>query len=259
MRPLLIAVQFLTRLPVPGGHDAVTPDDMARATAWFPLVGCLIGGATATAMWCLSHLWPWWLAVLLGLALEAWLTGALHEDAVADFFDAFGGGWQREDVLRILKDSRLGSYGALALLLAVALRAGATFELQPVALVALMASAGLGRWMCLWLMYRLPPVSGRTGLAQDVSRGVSFGQLQWGSWSLLPAAAWMAWLRPWHMGLATLGLVCFAWGFSRLLRRRLGGTTGDCLGCACYLSQLIVLLALAAQLPTGPFVLEGLP
>ena len=97
-----------------------------------------------------GRFWPIGLAVVIGLAFEALLTGAFHEDAVADFCDAFGGGWTRDDILRILKDSRVGSFGALGLILAVALRGGAIATLETDRLIAAVtASAALGRWAIL--------------------------------------------------------------------------------------------------------------
>ena len=173
-RAFATAVQFLTRLPVPGGASADPSSygaDIGRALALFPLVGGLIGGATALALWLGSLVWPFPLAVLLALAAEARLTGALHEDAVADVCDAFGGGATREDVLRILKDSRIGSYGLVGLGLALALRAGglmAAGEPARAALV-LVVSGALGRLTLLAVMAAVPPVAGRPGLAGGVA------------------------------------------------------------------------------------------
>ena len=127
-RSLLVAVQFLTRLPTPAvalGDEAERRAILGRSAAYFPLVGALIGAMTGATIRLAGHFWPIGLAVVIGLAFEALLTGAFHEDAVADFCDAFGGGWTRDDILRILKDSRVGSFGALGLGLAVALRGGA--------------------------------------------------------------------------------------------------------------------------------------
>jgi adenosylcobinamide-GDP ribazoletransferase len=108
VRAFVAAVQFLTHVPVPNfANDAETAAaDLRRGVVYLPLVGALIGLSTSTVILAASSLWPSWVAAVVGLAYEAWLTGALHEDAVADFCDAFGGGWSREEVLRILKDSR---------------------------------------------------------------------------------------------------------------------------------------------------------
>ena len=152
-RSLLVAVQFLTRLPTPNvamGDEAERRKILGRSAAYFPLVGALIGAMTGATIRLAGQFWPIGLAIVIGLAFEALLTGAFHEDAVADFCDAFGGGWTRDDILRILKDSRVGSFGALGLGLAVALRGGAIATLETDRLIAAVtASATLGRWAIL--------------------------------------------------------------------------------------------------------------
>jgi adenosylcobinamide-GDP ribazoletransferase len=246
----LAAVAFLTRVPVPGGQalPGAVPARLQEAVVFFPLVGGLIGLFTGSVIWASSHLWPMPLAVLIGLAAEAVLTGAFHEDAVADCCDGFGGGWSREDVLRIMKDSRIGSFGTIGLALALLLRAGclATVdraELLPVAA----ASAGLGRWGGLLMMALVPPLVDREGLARDVGSRMRLRDLAAGTVLAAPAVLWYAWLGPvrFACGLAAVLLGTGAWAW--YVRRRLGGTTGDCLGLACYLGQIVVLLAAAAQ------------
>jgi adenosylcobinamide-GDP ribazoletransferase len=149
LQALFAAVQFLTRLPVPGRFLGANRDGapLQYATIYFPLVGALIGLATYATIWLAAHIWPIWVAVLFGLIIEALLTGGLHEDALADCCDALGGGWTRADVLRILDDSRLGTYGVLGLTLAVLLRAGSLASVDAGFLLpSLVASAALGRW-----------------------------------------------------------------------------------------------------------------
>lgn len=115
------AIQFLTRLPVSSRPSS--SESLKLAPLFFPFVGGLVGCVTVGCICLVGLVWPAWIAVLLALSIEALLTGALHEDGLADFCDGFGGGWQREDVLRILKDSRLGTYGAVGLVFAMSLRA----------------------------------------------------------------------------------------------------------------------------------------
>ncbi|WP_137899479.1 adenosylcobinamide-GDP ribazoletransferase, partial [Sphingomonas sp. 2SG] len=132
--PPLLAVQFLTRLPVPALarlDAAAAADGFARAMAWLPLVGALIGGVTASIFVAAQALWPPVIAALLALAVEALLTGAFHEDAVADFCDAFGGTARGDRAIEIMRDSRIGSYGALGLGLMVGLRLAAIGALPP--------------------------------------------------------------------------------------------------------------------------------
>ncbi|MEM8931143.1 MAG: adenosylcobinamide-GDP ribazoletransferase [Acidobacteriota bacterium] len=253
MRSALVAVQFLTRIPVPGGDRPADTDTLRRAVGFFPLVGGLIGLITASLAWGAGQLWSPLLAALLALAAEAAITGAFHEDAVADSFDAFGGGWTREDVLRILKDSRLGTYGALALFLAVAVRAVAVGELialdTMLLFVTVVASAALGRAAIVVLMAWVPPVTGRESLARDVGQRVGAGILALAIAWTLPIVAVLATLRPWHTFGALLVIGVLITGMRRLLLRRLGGVTGDALGCLGYLAQLAVLVVVLVDWP----------
>ncbi len=112
--PLLLAIQFLTRLPVspaiPPLSEAQLKTGLRRSVLWFPLVGGLVGCIGALVLWGTEMLWPRMVAVALLLIVEARLTGAFHEDAVADFCDSFGGGMTADRIREIMKDSRIGSY-----------------------------------------------------------------------------------------------------------------------------------------------------
>lgn len=247
----LAAVQFLTRIPVrpqwlvASEWQAATP--LSRAMMFIPLVGAFIGLATGGVIWLGARVWPPGIAVAIGLAVEALLTGALHEDALADFCDAFGGGWTREDVLRILDDSRVGSYGALGLVLGVLLRYSALVALSPDELVAAaMASAALGRWAMLWALAWLPPIAGRSSLADAAGRQMGPAQVLGGGLLALPALLPLVWIAPACAVAGTMGVVLLAGGLVSYVRRRIGGITGDCLGALCYAAQLLVLLACAA-------------
>ena len=249
VRVFFTAVQFLTRIPVPGGNRPVSPETLRLSVAFFPLAGALIGCVTAGIIYLGTLLWPAWLAILAGLACEARITGAFHEDAVADFFDAFGGGWTREDVLKILKDSRLGSFGAVALFLALAIRAGALTAIEPpLRYAVLIASTTLGRWAILLLMMLLSPVQNRESLTKDVGKQATPGLVLFGTLAALPGMTWWLYQAPLRATVAIGFIICLAIYFRMLLRRRIGGTTGDCLGTVCYLGQLIVLLTGAARI-----------
>jgi adenosylcobinamide-GDP ribazoletransferase len=248
----ITAVQFLTRLPLPGGMNQHPSDRtlLVDAVAYFPLVGALIGLVTGWLVWAAATVWPIGLAVVLAVAVEAVLTGAFHEDAVADCCDAFGGGWTREQVLHILKDSRVGSFGVLGLGLAVAVRVGAIAALPGEVLVAaVMASAALGRWAIVLLMWLVPPVPEREGLSKDVGQGVGAGTRWPGRHSgwrsgWVGTVGWSRCGRPsaWRRSrVVTLG-----WGY--FVRERLGGVTGDTLGCCCYLGQCVTLLLACATI-----------
>jgi adenosylcobinamide-GDP ribazoletransferase len=248
--PLLLAVQFLTRIPVPGlnGLTAETAKaGLAKSVIWFPLVGGLVGAITAGTMIAADGLWPRAIAVILALMVEARLTGAFHEDAVADFCDGFGGGLTAERTLEIMRDSRIGSYGALGLMLAVGLRAACLIAMPgELLLAAIMASAAAGRWGAVLAMALIPPINQSTSLAKDIGRQVGKADLLSASLLLLPCLALLV-LRTPVASVLAIGaqLLAFLW-FRSLLLRRLGGVTGDCLGFFVYMSQLIWLLAVLA-------------
>lgn len=252
--PPVLAVQFLTRIPVPGtaglsGEQVAI--GLVRAVGWFPLVGAGVGAITAGVALSAASLWPLWVAVLIALAVEARLTGAFHEDAVADFFDAFGGGHSAEDVRRIMKDSRIGSYGSVGLILALALRAtlmvAVLASMAPVqAFAAIVASATFGRLLVVVLMAAVSPAPQGTGLAKDIGAGVGLSTVALALITALPGLLGFAIDRLMHLLGALLGAGAFLLWFRALLLRRLGGSTGDCLGFAAYAGQLILLLAATA-------------
>jgi adenosylcobinamide-GDP ribazoletransferase len=254
------AVQFLTRIPLSSGEPPAA-GELARCPVFFPLVGALIGVFTAVAAGLGALVWPPWLAVVLAMAFEAVLTGALHEDGLADFCDAFGGGRTRDQTLAILKDSRIGAFGALGLLVAVSLRAGAMMTLidqwgvegWPLWCSAFVASSAVGRYVMVLAMALVPPVAGRESLARTVGSTLSRWVLVASSfWVFLATAPFVVFL-PVQSLVAVLLLFPAVGGLLLVVRRRLAGITGDCLGCIGYIGQIVVLLAAAARKqPWGP-------
>ncbi len=247
--PPLLAVQFLTRLPVPPlarltGEQAAV--GLARAMAWLPPVGTLIGLVTGATFVLAQWWWPPVIAAVLALIVEALLTGAFHEDAVADFCDAFGGVASGERALTIMKDSRIGSYGALGLGLVVLLRMAAMVALPPVlALVAIVAAATLGRLCAVTLAALVAPVGSGAGMAVRAGR-MPPGRLALAVLLALPGIVPLLWSRPGALLVAVLAVVALLGWLARFLLRRIGGSTGDCLGFAAAMGQLAVLLAVAA-------------
>ncbi len=248
--PPLLAVQFLTRLPVPP-LARLSPEQakagLHRAIAWLPLAGTLVGLITAGTYAAALLAWSRPVAAFLALAVEAWLTGAFHEDAVADFCDAFGGSASGEEARRILKDSRVGSYGALGLVLLVGLRAAAMAALPArLAVAAIVGAATMGRLWAVCLLALCPPALVGPGLAKDLG-GLPRGGAMLAMLLALPGLAVMTLGKP-PAVLASLVLGAVALpGLAGFLRRRIGGSTGDCLGFAAYLGQLTLLLAASAR------------
>ncbi|MBD3674385.1 MAG: adenosylcobinamide-GDP ribazoletransferase [Planctomycetaceae bacterium] len=249
------AIQFLTRLPV--SSRTADPQALRDCPRYFPLVGGMIAVITIGLIWVSAMIWPFWLAVMIALALELRLTGAMHEDAVADCFDAFGGGWTRERVLEIMKDSRLGTYGVLGLISAVMIRAGATIQLiQQIGLeevvhwgVVLLASGVLGRGVILFTMWLIPPIENRESLSRDVGQQMELKDLAIGSiWTAPILIIWCT-LFPLQAIIGLAGLAMLIFWFRGLVLKKLGGITGDCLGCIGYSGQVVILLASIAEWP----------
>lgn len=251
--PPLLALQFLTRIPVPW-LNTITPETakagLIKAIVWFPVVGGLVGAVTAATLIAADTIWPRAIAVIIALIVEARLTGAFHEDAVADFCDGFGGGMTPTRIHEIMKDSRIGSYGTLGMGLAVALRAALLMALpETLVLPALIASASFGRYIAVSLMALVSPFAQSGGLAKDVGAQASFGQWLVASVLTLPFMVPLAAAIPLPMFGAFVAALIFTIWFRQFLLRRLGGVTGDCLGFGVYVAQLLILLAAIATVP----------
>ncbi|MCA0203306.1 MAG: adenosylcobinamide-GDP ribazoletransferase [Proteobacteria bacterium] len=238
MRGARAALAFLTRLPA-GPLDSA---DFARAPGWFGAVGLGIGALSAGVWFLASWLWGPVLGALAAVTAGLLLTGALHEDGLADTFDGLGSGRPAERALEIMRDSRIGSFGALALGVVLAARVMALAALGPWAPAALIAGQGLSRGGMGVMLQSGPYVrlsgagTGMTGqqpLAPPLGAALAGGALLlWtAGWGLLSALA----------GLALAQLAIRAWA-----RRRLGGITGDVLGAAQVLGDLGLLLGLLA-------------
>src|SRR5262245_56661261 len=118
IRPFLVAIQFLTRLPIPGSLNS-SETDIGKPAAFFPLVGVVVGGGAALVFVGLQRILPLAASVLCAIVFAVFITNGFHEDGLADSFDGFGGGWTKDRALEIMRDSRIGTYGTLALIFVI--------------------------------------------------------------------------------------------------------------------------------------------
>ena len=283
LRHFLLALQFFTRIPVTGrlaDWVGFSPAMLRASAAYFPAVGVVIGGLVVLLTAALMHYLPAayapLVAAVLGTAWSVWLTGAFHEDGLADVADGLGGSYDRERALIIMKDSRVGAFGAIAVVLAL---------LSKVALLALLGAVG-ALWMYLALMAAhvvsrtwpliiirwLPHVGDDAGskskpLADQISTGSLAIALLWCA-GALALSAWVAasvlsgtdvqllataQALPLLKVLACGGLAS-ALAFVYLLRlfaRRLQGFTGDCLGSTQQVCEIAFYLGCALGLGGG--------
>jgi len=244
VREFSVAAAFLTRLPLrPSG--LVGCGDLATAAWAFPLVGVIVGGVAGCTLWVAAQ---WNLdplvCALLGLVAGSLITGALHEDGLADFADGLGAGGDRSRRLEIMRDSHLGVYGVLALVFSVGLRAGAVGGIgEPgMAICAILAAAIVSRGLLPMIMVLTPPARadglGRSAGRPDLTNAlVALG---------LAVIGTVLFMEP---GLAITALIAamLAAGVIAIqAKRSIGGHTGDVLGAAQQVSEIVVLTAAGA-------------
>jgi cobalamin 5'-phosphate synthase/cobalamin synthase len=238
MKSLLASIAFCTRIPI---RVEFSTADIGRAAGWFPVVGALLGLVSLALARGLTPFLPPLVVAILILAVEALITGALHLDGFADAADGLGGGKSREDCLRIMRDHAIGSYGATALILLLALKAAAISALIAANSfsVYLVLAPVLGRWNIVLLSRSLPYAR----RSEAVSRNIGTAELVWATVFciaiVLPVARWhgaICW------GAAALFAALYGW----FCFRKMGGVTGDTLGASEQIGEAVVLLLGAA-------------
>ncbi len=238
----VLALQFLTRLPLP---DVYAPARMAALPRWFPAAGALIGGLVALAWLAAAAAFPPALAALLSTAFGLLLTGCFHEDGFADACDGLGGGATRERALEIMRDSRLGTYGAAGLGMMLAVKVAALAALAPgLVPFALVAGHAASRASAVAALATSAYVRDH-GTGKPVAEGLSPGGLAF-AFALACGVAPLALLPPAGALAGALGLAAGHLAMRRAYERKLGGYTGDCLGAVQQVSEAGFLLGLLA-------------
>lgn len=238
-RGLRGALAFLTRIPADRGHDA---PDVARSVPWFPVVGALVGTAVASVYAAAGVVWAPLPAAVVAVAVGTLLTGALHEDGLADVADALGGR-SSEEARRIMKDPTHGTYGVAALALVLVARVGAIASLDPWAALAWIPAAhAASRGAAVGLLVRARQRGG-DGLGAGTAAHLAPGAARLALVVGLALAA--AGVGHWVVAVAALVLGASS-AMGHLATRRLGGVGGDVLGAAQQVGELLVLLLAAA-------------
>ena len=257
-RLVLVAIQFLTRLPIPS-FSHYEPQWLHQSSRYFPAVGLLIGVLCAGVFWLGSILFTPLVAAVISTAFGIKLTGAFHEDGLADSCDGLGGGLTRERTLEIMKDSRLGTYGVLGLVSALLLKISLLAAMPvSVAIVALIIGHTASRLFCISLLTLLP-YGGEIEHAKAKPMAQQLTPLQAlysSGWLILaiilvtlifPNTMQQIGLGKWLLALV-LALIATDY-MRRLLCRRLDGYTGDGLGATQQLSEIAIYVGLAATVP----------
>lgn len=238
LRGLILAVQFLTRLPTPQVAD-LQPAELSRSAGWFPLVGLLIGLVVVLAVGFGASSSPW-IGALSGLIAWVWITGALHLDGLGDVADALGAAHRDAGQFHeVLRDPHIGSFGAIAialqLLAKLLLLADVAMSQKIWAILLVPAWARLGT--LIWSL-AVPPL--RPGLGERFSCAIDRRAIAAHGVALVAASAW---LSP-----ALLGALVIIPGIALYWRRRHGGMTGDCLGASVEVTETLLLLLLTSAI-----------
>jgi cobalamin 5''-phosphate synthase/cobalamin synthase len=233
----LNALMFYTRIPVP--RSLPYSDEMLNsATRWFPFIGWMVGGVGAGVFYGLQFVFPANLAVLLSMLATIFITGVFHEDGFADFCDGFGGGYTKEKILTIMKDSRIGTYGSIGLvgMLSVKFLSLTAIDLKMIPLILVVGHA-LSRLMPVLVIFtseyaradlesKSKPI-GKKGKTTDLLIAIFFGLF------------WLAFLPLVFSAIIVPALLLVTVVFRRYIVGKLGGYTGDCLGALQQIAEVI--------------------
>lgn len=240
-RYLLTAVMFFTRIPV--RLQDFDEANLNKSTRFFPLVGILVGLVGAAVFWFCNKLLPIEIAVLLSMVATVLLTGAFHEDGLADAIDGLGGGWTKEQVLAIMVDSRIGSYGAIGLVLALLTKYQAlSYQTATLIPASIIAGHAISR-LCAVLVMATQSYVKTEGKSKPLATQLSLVELVMATFfGLLP----LTFLAVKYL-LALLPVVIVWLWFSIKIKKRIGGYTGDCLGAMQQLTEIAFYVGLLAS------------
>jgi adenosylcobinamide-GDP ribazoletransferase len=248
---LVVAIQFLTRLPMPNLEGFQT-SWLSESARYFPLVGALVGAIGVGVWWLSSMVFPPAVAIGLMMIASLLLTGAFHEDGFADVCDGFGGGRNRDAVLAIMKDSRVGAYGAIGVAMILGLKWSVLASLPYATFPLIVVAAHIAsRWCAIGIIWRLQYIR-PDAEAKSKPLANSLDGRNWALSGLLGAIVLLPGFLlidpPVRSQLAVVLLAALALSLigtiftGAYFRNRIGGYTGDCLGAAQQLAELSFLL-----------------
>lgn len=253
LRIFFTALMFYTRIPCPAwvGHD---PEYINKSTRYFPFIGWIVGLFAGAVLVLSLMVFPVTVAVVLSMISSILLTGAFHEDGFADVCDGFGGGWTDDNILDIMKDSRVGAFGMIGMVLLLLLKWTLTVELTTmwvdswiVLLLIIIVAHSLSRCMASLMIFILPYVQkADKSKVKPVSKSMSAPALIIGSITgLLPLIFLSYLLESWILLITLLPTLLMLFYLAGYFKKWIGGYTGDCLGATQQVTEIIILASLA--------------
>ncbi len=245
------ALMFITRIPVPK-WVGYSEKNLNKCNRYFPLVGIIVGSLGGLVYWLASYVFPENISIVLSMISTVLLTGGFHEDGFADVCDGFGGGWNKEKILHIMKDSRVGAYGMIGMILLLMLKFFALSAL-PIAFVipALIAGHSISRTLAVSTMYNLPYVrEDELSKSKPVTKNLHISDLLIAI--VLGLSSFLI-FRNWTVFLTVVPLLIAKVWLDKYFKKWIGGYVGDCLGTIQQVTEVIFylsLIALATLLPS---------
>lgn len=243
IRVFFTALMFYTRIPCPSWVDH-SDEYINKATRYFPLIGWIVGGIMALLIYALNFLFPAPICVALSLAAGVLLTGAFHEDGFADVCDGFGGGWKKEQILDIMKDSRVGTYAVVGLVILFLLKFSLLVELIQLGglfgLKSLVLAHVLSRFSAATIIYthEYSRADGSSKI-KPIAKKLSAANLAIGAIWLIPA---LLWFQSGWMLLVFIPVYGMKMYLARYFQKWIDGYTGDCLGATQQINEVLTLL-----------------
>ncbi len=259
------ALMFFTRIPCPSWIDH-SEEYLNKSRKYFPLIGWIVGGISALVFWGSSYLFSAPICILLSIIATVWTTGAFHEDGFTDVCDSFGGGWGKEQILSIMKDSRIGAYGVIGVILLVMLKFFALYEItheityetaHEIAqkdllflLIVMINAHTTSRFIASTFVHTHEYVQ---DLDKSKIRPIANKQLSWTEMlfsfviAIIPFALFQHWIFLFTLPISYVSKIYLGYYF----KKHIGGYTGDCLGATQQISEVVFYLAVIAL---GKFV-----
>ncbi len=234
------ALMFFTRVPCPK-RLKFSQEYLNKAAKYFPLIGCIVGGISAFIFFLCSFIMPTLIAILISMISSILITGAFHEDGLADFCDGFGGGYTKERTLIIMKDSQIGVYGTIALIMTLILKFSCLSSIDPTILpFVIIVGHSLSRFASTALIYTLKYVrENEDSKAKPLAKKMSFSAfILCGIFGICPILL----LNDYYYFFLLIPILITTWFLGRKFIRKIGGYTGDCLGATQQINEIIIYL-----------------
>lgn len=244
MKTFAAAVTLFTRIPA-WRWISIPQDAYSSAVVCWPLTGWITGGAAALSLFAAAQLLPLFPAIVIALVVRLLLTGALHEDGLADFCDGFGGGDSKERILAIMKDSHIGTYGVIGLICYLLLVFSLLSTLTPAAAAIALFVSDPAAKACTSQITNILPYARPEGAKNRITySGMTPWQITFNILAGLAPLAALCVFIPWFM-LALLLPITAICLLTIMLRKRIGGYTGDCCGACCLICEVAMLTGIA--------------